>query len=141
MRERKLSFDPLAKGFMRNKALIFVMFLLAFTSLVWAQSFPDPRKPDEHIKWLADSLREMETIKAGNTRSDLLKVFTTEGGLSTGISRRYVYRKCPFIKVDVEFEPVGRPARDTDGKVTLDEDSRDVIKAISKPYLQWMIVD
>jgi hypothetical protein len=83
----------------------------------------------------------MQKIKVGMTRADLLKVFTTEGGLSSGLNRTYVYRECPYIKVDVEFEPVGRPARDTDGRVTLVEANEDVIKKISKPYLEWSVSD
>jgi len=83
----------------------------------------------------------METIKVGMTRANLLKVFTTEGGLSTGLQRTYVYHDCPYIKVDVEFEPVGRPARDRDGRVTLEEDRRDIITKISRPYLDWSIMD
>jgi len=83
----------------------------------------------------------MEQIKVGMTRADLLKVFTTEGGLSTGLQRKFVYRDCPYIKVDVEFEPVGRPARDRNGRVTLEEDRRDIITKISQPYLEWSIMD
>jgi hypothetical protein len=45
----------------------------------------------------------METIKTGMTRSTLLTVFTTEGGLSTVSHRTYVSRECPYFKVDVEF--------------------------------------
>jgi hypothetical protein len=83
----------------------------------------------------------MGTIKAGMMRADLVKVFTTEGGLSTGLSRTYVYRRCPYFKVDVEFEPVGRPARDKAGRVTLVESEKDVIKKISSPYLALIVVD
>jgi hypothetical protein len=36
----------------------------------------------QHSAWIGDALRAMQTIKAGMTRADLLKVFTTEGGLS-----------------------------------------------------------
>jgi hypothetical protein len=46
----------------------------------------------------------METIKPGMTREELLKVFATEGGLSTGLNRTFVSRDCPYFKVDVEFE-------------------------------------
>jgi hypothetical protein len=83
----------------------------------------------------------MQTIKVGMTRADLLKVFTTEGGLSTPLNRAYVYRGCPYMKVNVEFEPVGRPARDGEGRVTLKEAGEDVIKKISKPYLDWSVLD
>ena len=91
--------------------------------------------------WIANSLKKMQKIKPGMTRADLLKVFTTEGGLSTSLNRTYVYRECQYIKVDVEFEPVGRPARDAEGRVTLVEANEDVIKKISRPYLAWSVFD
>ena len=52
--------------------------------------------------WVAKSLKEMESIKADMTRADLLRVFMTEGGLSTGLRRTYVYCECPLnMKVPV----------------------------------------
>jgi hypothetical protein len=75
------------------------------------------------------------------TRAELLKVFTIEGGLSTGLNRRFVSRDCPYFKVDVEFKAVGRSERDSDGRVTLEEDPRDIIVKISQPYLQFGITD
>jgi hypothetical protein len=81
----------------------------------------------------------MQAVKVGMTRADLLKVFKTEGGLWTGLQRRYVYRECPYFKVDVEFEAVGRPAHDREGRVTLAERSEDLIKKISRPYLAFPI--
>ena len=120
--------------------LIAAAFLvLLFVRLIHpAQTSPISQRRTE---WIAASLREMEQIKVGMTRADLLKVFTTEGGLSTSLQRKFVYRDCPYIKVDVEFEPVGRPARDLDGRVTLEEDRRDIITKISQPYLEWSILD
>src|SRR5213593_281345 len=90
-----------------------------------------------HLAWVADALIRMRTIKPGMTRNDLLKVFTTEGGLSTGLHCTFVRRDCPYFKVDVEFEAVGRPNRDRDGRVTLIQDGRDIIVKISKPYLEF----
>src|SRR6267378_8709926 len=63
-----------------------------------------------HLTWVADALIRMHTIKPGMTRSDLLKVFTTEGGLSTRTHRTYVLKQCPTIKVDVEFSISGNEA-------------------------------
>jgi hypothetical protein len=83
----------------------------------------------------------MESIKPGMTRKDLLDVFTTEGGLSTGLRRTYISQECPYFKVDVEFEAAGRPSRDREGRVTLVEDDRDVIVKVSRPYLQFSIMD
>ena len=94
-----------------------------------------------HVEWVADTLKSMNTVKPGMTRNDLLKVFTTEGGLSTALQRTFVSRECPYFKVDVEFEAVGRPNRDRDGRVTLKEDSHDIIVKISKPYLAFIVTD
>jgi hypothetical protein len=83
----------------------------------------------------------MQTVQPGMTRKDLLEVFTTEGGLSTGLQRTYVSQDCPYFKVDVEFDAVGRPNRDGEGRVTAVEDNRDVIVKISRPYLQFSTLD
>lgn len=126
---------------MRKTIFISAILLCALALIVSSQSLRDSQKSEENTKWISDSLREMKTIEVGKTRADLLKVFTTEGGLSTGLRRTYVYRKCPYIKVDVEFEAIGRPARDDDGRVTLEQSDKDTIKSISKPYVEWSIVD
>ena len=75
------------------------------------------------------------------TREKLLTIFTTEGGFSTPLERTFVSRDCPYFKVDVEFQAVGRPTRDSDGRVTSVEGSQDIILKISQPFLQFMIAD
>jgi hypothetical protein len=90
--------------------------------------------PEDHAAWVAETLQRMMTVKPGMTRGDLLTVFTTEGGLSTPWERRYVSRDCRYFKVDVKFEPAG-------GQVTSTEDNRDIIRTISRPYLQFSIAD
>jgi hypothetical protein len=92
-------------------------------------------KTEDHIEWVAKALREMQTIKPGATRAELLRVFVEEGGLSTRTQRRYAYRECPYIKVDVTFEPVGEPAE------KLKELQPDKIARISQPFLEWSIAD
>ncbi|MCH8044489.1 MAG: hypothetical protein IID44_12290 [Planctomycetes bacterium] len=89
----------------------------------------------DHGKWLASSLREMQTIKPGMTRGDLLKVFKEEGGISTRTQQRYVYHGCRYIKVNVTFDAVGSPE---DKLTPLPEDR---IRKISKPFLEWSIID
>jgi len=95
----------------------------------------------EHLAWVTNVLIQMQSIKPGMTRERLLSVFTTEGGLSTGLQRTYVSKECPYFKVAVEFQAVGRPDRDEAGGVTLEEDNRDTIKKISVPYLEFSITD
>jgi hypothetical protein len=86
-------------------------------------------------KQISDILTECQKIKPGMTRSDLLKVFTTEGGISTAMSRTFVYRGCPYIKVNVDFTP-SEPAQNV-----LEERPTDAISMVSKPYLAWSISD
>lgn len=81
-----------------------------------------------HSQWLSSVLAWIANIKPGMTRSDLLRVFTTEGGLSTRTHRTYVLKQCRTIKVDVEFSISGNEAED---KIT----------QISKPYLDYGIYD
>ena len=85
-------------------------------------------------RWLAASLMDMQSIKVGMTRAELLKVFMEEGGISSRSRRRYVYRRCGYIKVDVEFEPAG----DTNSH---EQSPDDRISKISNPFLEWSIRD
>ena len=104
--------------------------------LVVAQGGQPAATRDDHIAWVADALKRMQTIKPGMTRKELLVVFTTEGGLSTALRRTFVSKDCPYFKVDVEFEAVGRPGRDAAVESDLDR-----IVRLSTPYLQFSIMD
>jgi len=84
---------------------------------------------------VASVLRWTYDIKAGMTRMHLLRVYPEEGGLSTRAQRTYVLKGCPYIKVDVKFLAVGNVQ---DG---LTQDPNDKIQEISKPYLDYSIMD
>jgi hypothetical protein len=95
---------------------------------------------DARVMWVAQALTRMLTIKIGMTRGDLLKVFTTEGGLSTRVQHTYVSRDCPYFKVDVEFKEVGPPGPNGD-QMSFGESGADIILKISRPYLAFSILD
>ena len=82
---------------------------------------------------IANVLKQCKSIQPGMTRSDLSNIFSTEGGLSTVTHRTYVYRDCPYIKVDVDFT-LSDPKQK-------DEQPTDTVSKISKPYLEWSIID
>ena len=123
-------------------AFVLVAVAICATSSAWStnSSSQSPCVGDRDV-WVASTLEKMEAVKPGMTRDDLLKVFRTEGGLSTGLHRTFASRDCAYFKVDVEFQAVGRTDRDSDGRVTLEEDARDIIVKISRPYLQFSIGD
>lgn len=85
-----------------------------------------------HTEWISECIKRIQSVKPGATRAELLKVCTTEGGISTRSWRKYVYRDCPYIKVDVEFKAIDNDRR---------EKPDDVITKISRPYLEWSIMD
>lgn len=86
----------------------------------------------EHTDWVASLIIEAMSIKPGATRAGLEQAFTTEGGISWPGRRTYVLRECPYLKVDVSFDVPPR---------TMTELATDRITAISRPYLQFSIMD
>jgi hypothetical protein len=121
-----------------KRLAVIAFFCLILAAMAICQSEQEQGQSgvdQEHTQWIANALRSIQTIKAGMTRSDLMKVFTTEGGLefrnATTSQRTYVYRKCPYIKVDVKMTIT-----------KIDEDlPTDKIMEISRPYLQWTVAD
>ena len=105
-----------------------------FTIIV-SPSAQTPIRTMGHSEWVARSLSAIQNLKVGMTRRDLLKLFTVEGGQSNRTSRTYVFRECPYIKVDVGFKPVGAP------QDKLKENMEDRIVRISKPYLEQSVID
>ena len=117
-----------------RKFTILCLVLVSSFFLMSPYSFSQSTGDPDHIKWVESSLKEMETVKVGMTRSDLLKVFREEGGVSTRKQRTYAYRLCPYFKVTVEFKPVG-------DERAFRESADDEIVKISGPFLQRMIID
>jgi hypothetical protein len=92
-------------------------------------------RDEQNTEWIAGIMKEIQTLKPGMTREDLLKVFTEEGGLSTRFERRYAHRACPYIKVDVKFDFADPEAN------SVKEHAQDKITQISTPFLEWTIAD
>ena len=80
------------------------------------------------------ALDAINQLGPGKSRNDLSAGFEPDGGLQTGEWGRYVYRKCPSIKIEVRFagSEVGRSAE------MLPEDK---IVSISRPYLELPFAD
>jgi hypothetical protein len=105
--------------------LVSIFCISAIVRLGSQQSLP---QDSDHTEWIAGVLKATQSIKVGMTRADLLKVFTTEGGLSWSSQRT---RQCPYIKVDVKFAAA----------TNSEELPKDKIVDISRPYLAWSVMD
>jgi len=79
--------------------------------------------------WIAKVLKQIDLIHPGMTRRDLQETFKTEGGISTRTQQTYVYKDCPYIKVDVTFADAGAT------------EAEDRIVSISRPYLAFAVMD
>jgi hypothetical protein len=117
----------------------FVLLLLSIIVIGGSASFrpaksanPEPCAQN-HEAWLKQVSEQMETIKPGMTRWDLLKVLRTEGaprrtfmmgGPPQALRESFVSQDCPYLRIDVEFESVAVR-------------NQDVIVKVSKPYLQF----
>jgi hypothetical protein len=81
---------------------------------------------------IEEALEDLRSIKAGTTRGAVETKFEPDGGLSFFDDKtqhcRYVYKKCNFIKVDVDFKLA---KKSTPGS------PEDVMVKISKPYLEY----
>ena len=119
------------------------MLRRTFCTLLPALAIPhnQPASSADHIQWVSDTLIRMQSINPGMTRANLLTVFKTEGGLSTRLQRTYVSRDCPYFKVDVHFRlPQGSTEQASDPDWLTEKDD-DTILEISRPYLQFSIMD
>jgi hypothetical protein len=92
-----------------------------------------------HAAWIRQVMHSISTIKPGMTRKDLFAIFAEDGGLSIRTRGRYVYKQCPYIKVEVEFELVDKEHGTVSG-MTL-EDPADKIVRVSRPYLEYPFMD
>jgi hypothetical protein len=103
--------------------------------LLWVlpDASPQTPPPKDYVRWVESSLREMQAVKVGMTRGDVEKVFVPEGGISTVSQKTYVFRKCPYFKVDMEFivEPVNAAGGGPNDKIV----------KMSRPYLAWTVGD
>jgi len=111
-------------------------FICVFLALCVYATFPQRNeRPDDRCQCtvISKSIKEIAKFNVGMTRGDLSQVFDMDGGLSTRKSNRYIYKKCAYIKVDVEFEPLGDSSNV--------ESPNDKIIKISKPYLEYPFAD
>jgi hypothetical protein len=106
-------------------------------------SSPDDgdKSSSEHVAWVAESLKRIMTVKPGMNRDQLMRVFSTEGGISTALWRTFVSRDCPLFKVDVTFHRAPGFDPNASRDQWMQERDDDLIDSVSRPYLQFSIMD
>jgi hypothetical protein len=121
---------------MRSCIVSVMLAAFVWIGVAVGQSPTKPLAVDQALTRSMDQvLKDVSSIQSGMTRTELLRVFTPEGGLATRDGQQFVYRRCPYIKVIVNF----RKPDDADvewGNAPEEEWNGDVILSISKPFLE-----
>jgi hypothetical protein len=120
---------------MKPKLILCLALVLSGFFFACSSISAQPTSNNDLTKQISDILTECQKIKPGMTRAELLKIFITEGGVSTATHRTFVYRGCPYIKVDVDF------TRSDPKQKVVKERPTDIISKVSKPYLEWSVID
>lgn len=95
---------------------------------VLAAAAPAPRAgEDACVAWVRRCLKDIQSIKPGQTRADVLEKFDQSGGLYRRQLTTYMYKKCPFFKISITFEPA-----DAGDKLS----PKDRIVKVATPFLE-----
>jgi hypothetical protein len=111
-----------------------LIFFVLCRSVPGQQAIHEPQIDASLTREIDAVVRIADALHPGMTRADVLKNFQTEGGISASQWNHYVYKRCPYIKIDVTF--VVAP-----GEGSFNESATDKIATVSKPYLQFSILD
>jgi len=111
--------------------LVVALGVLAFLE---AQPSPGAGGDSNCCQLVQDALQASQRIKSGETRRQLEADFREDGGAQVRDETRYIYRRCRYIRVDVDFKlapPEDSPADSPD----------DTVVKVSKPYLAYPTMD
>jgi hypothetical protein len=126
---------------MRSCMVSVLLAALVWTGVAAGQSAPKPLTVDSALTHaMEQALKDISSIQSGMTRADLLRVFAPEGGLATRDGQQFVYRRCPYLKVVVNFHKPDDADMDW-GNAPEEEWTGDVILSVSKPFLESIAAD
>jgi hypothetical protein len=126
---------------MRNLILSLLLGTSVWLGMAVGQTPAKPPTVDQELTHSIDQvLKDIGSVQTGMTRAELLRVFTPEGGIATRDAQQFVYRRCPYIKVIVNFHKPGDA--DADWVNAPEEEwTGDLIQSISKPFLESSVTD
>jgi hypothetical protein len=90
---------------MRAQIKLFAMICILVTPLGAGTQHDQPQ--DSSCAVIQKALSDYQRIKFRTTRGEVEKYFAQDGGAQFPSNTRYVYPKCSYLHVDVEFEAKG----------------------------------
>ncbi len=113
------------------KVAAYLLICCACIAVYWRGAPIASAQQSQDCKVVTEGLSAANELRIGMLRSDLEKNFEPDGGISFPRSGTYTYKKCAYIKLDVEFD-----ALKFDKNMT-GFSKKDPITRISKPYLAY----
>jgi hypothetical protein len=110
------------------KIMAAILIVFSSLSLRGNQTLINP----EACSIALEALQKVHEIKVGDSRAVVEKNFELDGGLQISSSTRYVFKKCRYFQISVEFSTTGNG-----GKML----PTDKITKISKVYLEYPAYD
>lgn len=95
------------------------------------------KKKREHTEFVAECLRDFESIKLGMSRAEIEQRFPMDGGMQGVSPVRFIHSRCNYFKVDIEFEF----KRDPDDQGRAIRGKGDRVTKVSKPYIERQYID
>lgn len=117
---------------MKKVAKLYAVALLLGT-LFWVNPGRGQNNNPATCALMEQALKDYQQLKDAKTRRDVEKYMVPDGGMQFPARTRYLYTKCEYLHVDVEFELV-KPAE----IVSLPDDK--VIR-VSKIYVEYPAKD
>ncbi len=82
------------------------------------------------VQIIKDAIWAAGDIKVGSLREFVEHNFELDGGAQTRETSRYMFKKCHFIKIIVRFARGDTPTSEQ-------ESPKDLVKSVSRPYLEY----
>ena len=82
---------------------------------------------------IQEALIASQQIKTGTARADVERRFIRDGGAQFRSATRYVYRRCSYLHLDVDFEMIGAAG--------ISPSPEDKVVKVSKLYVDYSAKD
>jgi hypothetical protein len=119
--------------------LIFACLFFALTASSDAQQTGNAQQSsvqDQLEILIKEAISVAGNLKEGSIRSEVERDFVLDGGLQFGRrTARYMFKKCHFIKITVEYSLEEKAGNWIDGS------PNDRVVSVSKPYLEYPFMD
>jgi hypothetical protein len=112
----------------------FFLFLMVVVMTVLTATQKEPASKDsDPCALVRQALVDSGRIKSGMTRREVEKYFSLDGGMLFAEKTRYVYSKCQYIKIEIDF------SRKPSGKELFSPN--DIVVNAARPYIEYPAKD